>query len=139
MGAKRIGRAQAGAEVVGVGDAIEHQQQRRPLEPGEQLIEQEGLAQRLGSPDFGDHTLVHRARRPAVQLLAALLAHTHTVARGGIEQFLQASITPPAQHEQRLNALRCPLEQRTYRVQPVNALLFRHGVSSASPAALARR
>jgi hypothetical protein len=37
MGARRVGDAQAGAEVVRIGDAVEHQQQRRALDAVEQL------------------------------------------------------------------------------------------------------
>ena len=60
MGAGAVGHAQAGAQVVRVGHAVQHQQQRRPLHAIEQVVQRAGGRQRLRA---GDHALVAGAAR----------------------------------------------------------------------------
>ena len=94
-----VGGAQASAEVVRIGHAVEHQHERgRPL--GRQQVEQRVLVERHARAHFGDDALVGRPARLGVERrrrrrggLHALpgrelaqLPHAHVVAGGGDRQ-----------------------------------------------------
>ena len=64
MRACTIGHAQAGAKVVWIGYAIEHQQQRRPFDGVQQFIERAGQRHMLG---LGHYTLMTIGTTQAIQ------------------------------------------------------------------------
>ncbi|MNE65844.1 hypothetical protein D3C80_1613610 [compost metagenome] len=83
---RRIGGAQAGAEVVRVSDTVEHQDQRRAFGTIEQLFEH-GLAPDLAWADFSHNALMH-AFNPGIHLATLCLADRHAVLRGQFKQRL---------------------------------------------------
>ena len=57
LGAERVGAAQARAEIVRIGDAVEHEQQRRLGEIGQHVVERHVRPLRV---DDRDHALMRR-------------------------------------------------------------------------------
>jgi hypothetical protein len=94
MGAGAIGHAQAGAEVVRVGDAVEHQQQRR-LATGlhllEQVVERRHLRHRLHPRR---HALVPVAATELGQAHAVGLDQAHTRFLDPLDELAHAGVAP---------------------------------------------
>ncbi len=82
---------QAGAQVVRIGYAVEHQQQRRTFGAVEQFVEHR-FAPDLARAHVRDYTLVHTFD-PGVHFTALSLADLDTILVGQLDQRLYARIT----------------------------------------------
>ncbi|MNE37023.1 hypothetical protein D3C80_1308610 [compost metagenome] len=136
QGTGRIGGAQAGAEVVRVGNAIEHQNQRCALGAIEQLFEH-CLAPDLARADFSHHALVH-ALNPGIHLATLGLADRHAVLRGKLEQRLQARFAAPFGQPDLLDPLGVMTQQGFHGMYAVDLFQLTHdlalGLRDAEPA-----
>ncbi len=96
MRAGRIGDAQAGAEIVRIGDAVEHQQQRRLRQVVEHVVERdEALLRR----DLRHHALMPRARRHAVESRRIDTRDAHAARLGQLDEIAGAAVMPCRRQE----------------------------------------
>ena len=128
--AERIRAAQAGAEVVRIGHAVEHQQQRRLGRAFEDIF-QRNVRQR--TVDDGDDALVplvpgHGLQAPFVDGL-----HVDRRGLGALDQFAHAAIAARGVDVKRLYAFRVIPQARNDRVEAEQEAGGFHGGTSAKP------
>ena len=101
-----------------VGDTVEHQQQRHPIELVQQMPEH-FLGPQLARGDPGHDTLMHAAIGQPIQLLGQYPINLYRLARGQLKYRLDAGIQTTTLHQQLPHAPGGALEHGLHSVQAV--------------------
>ncbi|VDK97672.1 hypothetical protein FR5810_00087 [Bordetella pertussis] len=123
MHAGGIRRAQAGAQIVRVRHAVQDQQQRRPLDHVEHLVDAHRQAALLG---HRHHALVPGAARQAVEPLGRHRMHAAAGPFGLLQERLHALVAPRRLDIDFLDRLGRVAQARNDRVKPRQNLGRRH-------------
>ena len=107
--AERVGAAQARAQVVRIGHAVEHQQQRRLVETFEHVVERAVRQRRV---DFGDDALVPVAAGDRIEPLVVDRMHGHAGAFRTLDQLARTTVVARRDHVDRAHAFRMLAQSR---------------------------
>ena len=91
MGTSTVGHTQAGSQIVRIGHAVQHQQQRRLLQVVEQIVQRTLLADLA---DAGHHPLVAMAATQTRQAQAIGLDQVDVRLLGALQKLPHARIAP---------------------------------------------
>ena len=133
VSARRIDRAQDRADIVGILDLIEHDEERRAARPGDQILD----AERRLIAHVGDDALVAAAVRESIQLIDIRAAHRNAL-RGGEADDLGEAIVGARRDTDRGDATRAQrFENRIDAVDPhsgskLHLLVDLQGIESAA-------
>jgi hypothetical protein len=89
MHARRIGHTQAGAKIMRISNAVQHQQQRRFVQHIQHIVD---AVREHHNLDLGNNTLVTSAIAHSIQACVIHLQDPHLVQLGQLKQILQTCI-----------------------------------------------
>ncbi|MNI33184.1 hypothetical protein D3C73_871190 [compost metagenome] len=115
MHAGRIGRTQAGAQIVRIRHAVQNQQQRRPFDHVEHFVH---VHRQLALVGQGNHSLVARTARQPIQAFHRNRMHATTRLLGLFDERLHALVAARRLDIDFLDRLGRVAQPRDNRVKP---------------------